>query len=128
MSILAVPVAPVNPDGAALVALERFMLELDYTGRCRCDAKTIVRRTGDVSACYPSCLDREHIADATEVYIEALPVVPYDDGAWGDAGSWMTLDDLRDAARSAVILSPELDDDFGDSIPFMGDRLIWEAS
>jgi hypothetical protein len=122
---------PVNATGDALAALERFMLEQDYSGRCRSDARKIVARIGDVSACYPSCLDREHIAVATEVYIDALPSVDFNDGAWGDPGSWMTVEDLVDAGRrvprDAAILPPELDDDLGDSIPFMGDRLIWEA-
>jgi hypothetical protein len=103
-----------HANGAALVALERFMLEQDYSGRCRCDAKAIVRRTGCVADCVPTCLDPEHLAAAEEEYVAALPAVDFNDDAWGDPSSYMTVDDLMDAGRrvprSAAIFPPTLTD------------------
>jgi hypothetical protein len=83
MPSLSPSIAPLNPFGAALVALERVMLELDYNGRCRCDAKTIVRHSGCVADCVPECIDPEHEAVCEAAYVDALPPVDYGDPAWG---------------------------------------------
>jgi hypothetical protein len=115
MIIPRIPIpVPVHATGDALVALDRFLGEFNYTSRSRSDARRIVQRTGCVADCVPSCLDPEHLEAAEEEYVAALPVVPFDDGAWGDPGSWMTVDDLMNAGRrvprSAVIFPPALTD------------------
>jgi hypothetical protein len=140
MSTLSLSAVPVNGSNLnALDALEAWMLEQDYSGRCRSDARRIVSRTGDVAACYPSCLDSEHIGIATEVYIDALPALELDDERWDNPASYMTVDDLMDAAaarrvpRSAAIVPPELTDadfdaDWPGEPPFrpLGSRLTAE--
>jgi hypothetical protein len=105
---------PVNANGAALVALDRFLGEFNYTSRCRSDARRIVQRTGCVADCVPTCLDPEHLEVAEEEYVSALPPVDFNDDAWGDPGCYMTIEDLHDAARrvprSAAIFPPALTD------------------
>jgi len=122
------PLAAINPNGDALAALERVMLELDYTGRCRCDAKTIVRRTGCVADCVPDCLDASDLAVCEAEYVGALPDVHQSDPSWNDRGVYVDLDSIQDAAAgrhfplALNIVPPELDaddDTFGDDIPFM---------
>jgi hypothetical protein len=149
MSILSASVAPVNSNGAALAALDRFLGEFNYTSRCRSDARRIVLRTGCVADCVPTCLDREHLEAAEEEYVAALPAVDLNDDTWGDPGIYIDIESLLAVGRSfpgatvdlgaidkalervgsrGTLAPPELDDDFGDNIPFLGDRLIWEAS
>lgn len=126
MSSISLQVAPVNANGDALAALERIMISLDYCARARSDAKTIVRRTGCVADCVPSCLEPHDLATVEAVYVAALPAVDFNDDAWwNDSGSLMTIDDILDAAaghyrrRFVAITPPELDDPFGDDIPFL---------
>ena len=112
---------PVNP----LAALERYMVEHDYNVRCRSDAKTIVRKTGCVADIVPSCLAACHLAGAEAAYVGALPEVPSYAPAWLDEGSWMTVEDLIDAAArgglGVVLLPPELldDDEYEARYPFI---------
>jgi len=48
MSIIQNPIAPVNPVGDALVALDRWLIERGYDAAARVDVKTHVRQTGGV--------------------------------------------------------------------------------
>jgi hypothetical protein len=115
MSTLSLTATPVNANPAALAALERIMLELDYSGRCRSDARKIVARTGCVADCVPGCIDLEHLAVCEAEYIDALPAIHASDPAWNDRGSWMTIEDLQDAAAgrflAASIVPPEMDEE-----------------
>jgi hypothetical protein len=116
MSSVSLTAVPVNANPAALDALERFMLEQDYTGRCRSDARKIVGRTGCVADCVPSCLDQEHLEAAEAIYVDALPAVHQSSPSWDDRGVYLDLDSIEDAAAgrhfplSLSIVPPEMDD------------------
>jgi hypothetical protein len=96
VSILSVPIAPLNPSGDALVALERLLLDLDYNGVCRSGCKTVVRQTGCVADCVPEYLDAEHEAVCEAAYVDALPVVGWDDPAWGHVPESIVPPELED--------------------------------
>ena len=83
-------------EDKAVDAVVSWMLENDYTARCRAGVAAHLRRHGELAGCVPEHLDREDEATATAIYESSLPEVPYADAdAWGsaDGSLWNPLDD-----------------------------------
>jgi hypothetical protein len=87
----------------ALIVLDGFLRDHDYTRASREGIRDHVREQGTLEGTVPRWLDREHYATAEAVFCEALPAVPECSADWDVEGYWTPDDAYR-------IEPPELDD------------------
>jgi hypothetical protein len=81
----------VNPHVAqALVELSILMDDYHYSQHAREQILAYTAAHGTPSGC--ACLDREDEADASMVFEESLPIVPWDSPAWDRETDTITLD------------------------------------
>ena len=89
-------------------ALEAWLLSRDYSQYYREAIGRYVAAHGELDGAVDRhYLDREDLATATEVLIDALGVVPADSPAWSDPGVWLDVDSILEAAQLIAIEPPD---------------------
>jgi hypothetical protein len=79
----------------ALIALDGFLRDHDYTAESRRRIADHVRTHGTLEGASPRWLDLEHVETAEGVFVEALPSVPECSTDWDVEGYWTPSDTFR---------------------------------
>jgi hypothetical protein len=126
---MSIPMARNPALRPGLAALAEFLRDKDYS------THAIDRVLGHVGAtgCLATAayLDREDEAEATEVFIGALPEVPDDSQAWSKPDVFIDVESLIEALarrripRDAILLPPELEPEYEPTAEDLADFGHW---